>query len=51
MPHFRAKRRIDSAVRAVWVGIAVLGIDLLNPRASPQRGGRVQYAGMHSGRH
>jgi hypothetical protein len=34
MPHLWAERRIDSAVRTVWLRIAVLGIDLLNPRAS-----------------
>ena len=45
LPHFRAERRIDRAVRAVYMGITVLGIDFLNPRASPQRGGRLQCAG------
>jgi hypothetical protein len=45
MPHFRAERRIDRAVRSVYMGIAVLGIDLLNPRASPQRRGRLQGVG------
>lgn len=40
MPHFWVERRIDSAVRTVRLGIAVLGIDLLNPRASSQGSGR-----------
>ena len=34
MQHFCAERRIDSAVRTVRLGIAVLGVDLLDPRAS-----------------
>jgi len=48
MPHFRAERRIDRAVRAVYMGIAVLGVDLLNPRASSQGGGRLQCVGTQS---
>ena len=46
MPHFGAERRIDSAVRAVYLGIAVFGIDLLNPRASPQRSRRLESVGV-----
>jgi hypothetical protein len=45
MPHFRSERRIDRAVRAVRMRIAVLGIDLLNPRASPQRSRRLHCVG------
>jgi hypothetical protein len=45
VPHFWGERRVDSAVRAVYVGIAVLGVDLLNPRASPQRSGRWEAVG------
>jgi hypothetical protein len=45
MPHFWAERRIDSAGRAVDMGIAALGVDLLNPRARPQRGERLQCVG------
>jgi hypothetical protein len=41
-PNLRAERRIDNAVRTVWVRITVLGVDLLNPCAGPQRGGRLQ---------
>src|SRR5580692_7014110 len=41
MPHFRSERRIDRPVRTVCTGIAARGIDLLNPRARPQRGGRL----------
>jgi hypothetical protein len=48
MPHFRAKRRCDRAVRAVDMGIAVLGIDLLDPSASPYRGGKLQCMGASS---
>jgi hypothetical protein len=42
MPHFRAKRRIDNAVRTVWLRIAMPGIDLLDSRASSQRSGRLK---------
>ena len=45
MPHFGAKRRSDRPVRAVRLGIAVPGVDLLNPRAGPQRSGRLQRVG------
>jgi hypothetical protein len=45
IPHFRAERRIDRAVRAVCMGIAVLRIDLLNPRASSQRSGSLERVG------
>jgi len=51
MPHFCAERRIDSAVRTIWVGIAVRGIDLLDPRTSSQRGGRLKCRGAQSGHH
>ena len=45
MPHFRSERRIDRAVRTVYMEIAVRGIDLLDPRASSQGGGRLQCVG------
>ena len=45
VPHFRAERRTDSAVRAVYMGIAVRGIDLLDPCARPQRRERLQCVG------
>jgi CheY-like chemotaxis protein len=50
-PHFWAKRRSDNAVRSVYMGIAALGVDLLNPRASPQRSGRLQCVGVYGGHH
>jgi hypothetical protein len=45
MPHFRAERSCDRAACAVYMGIAVLRIGLLDPRASPQRGGRLECVG------
>jgi hypothetical protein len=51
VPHFRAERRIDNTVRAVWVRISVLGIDLLDAGASPQRGGSLQCVGAQGRRH
>jgi len=50
-PHFRAERRIDRAVRTVWLGIAVRSVDLLNPRACSYRGGRLQCLGAHCSYH
>jgi hypothetical protein len=46
VPHFCAERRSDRAVRIVYMGIAALGIDLLNPRASSQRSARLQRVGV-----
>ena len=51
MPHFCAERRIDRAVRTVWLGIAVRSVDLLNPRACSYRGGRLQCLGAHCSYH
>jgi hypothetical protein len=51
MPQFRAERRIDRAVRTVRLGIAALGVDLLNPSARPQRSGRLRCVETQSGRH
>jgi hypothetical protein len=49
--HFGAERRIDNAVRTVRMRITMLGIDLLDPGASPQGGGRLQCVGVQRGRH
>ena len=51
MPHLRAERRIDRAVRTVEMGITVLEIDLLNPRTSSQRSGRLQCVEAPGSRH
>ena len=45
VPYFCAERRGDRAVRTVCVGIRARGIDLFNPRASPQRSRRLQCVG------
>jgi hypothetical protein len=50
VPHLRTKRGRDGAACAVCMGIPVLGIDLLNARADPQGGGRLQWMGAHGGR-
>src|SRR4029077_18313429 len=46
-PQFRVKRGRDCAACIVCMGVAVLGIDLLNPRAGPEGDGRLQWLGAH----